>query len=138
MLRILVLCTGNSARSQMAEAWFRRLGGEEIEVTSAGSQPAAIHPLAVQVMAERGLDLFGHRSKHLEELLGTPFDIVLTVCDHAAAVCPLFPGPAKRVHWGLADPAAVSGPEQLRLEAFRRTRDDLRRRIERFLAEGQG
>jgi arsenate reductase len=108
-------------------------------VASAGSRPSAVHPLAIRAMAELGIDLADHRSKHFEELLATPFDYVITVCDHAAESCPLFPGPARRFHWGLPDPAAVEGTEEERLAAFRRVRDDLAARIEAFLAgEGPG
>jgi len=134
--RVLVLCTGNSCRSQMAEAWLNSLGRGNVEAFSAGSRPAGyVHPLAVRVMAESGLDISGHRSKPVNDFLGQPFDYVITVCDDAAESCPVFPGKGTRVHWGLEDPARAEGDEIQQLEVFRRVRDDLRQRIGDFLAE---
>jgi arsenate reductase len=120
--RVLILCTGNSARSQMAEGLLRARGGPRFAVFSAGSQPTGcVHPAAIQVMAEIGLDISDHTSKHLSQFIDQPFDYVLTVCDNAAEACPVFPGPARRIHRDFADPAAE--PPATQLDAFRRTRD---------------
>src|ERR1041384_3223246 len=100
---VLILCTGNSARSQMAEGLLRALAGERFEVFSAGSKPSVVNPLAIAAMDERGIDIRTHRSKHLNEFLAQPFDYVITVCDTAAESCPLFPGPAQRIHWSFPD-----------------------------------
>src|SRR6185503_2426794 len=108
---VLILCTGNSARSQMAEGLLRALSGDQFVVSSAGSKPSVVHPLAIAVMDERGIDIRSHHSKHLNEYLDQPFDYVITVCDQAAETCPLFPGPAQRIHWSFPDPAAVTGTE---------------------------
>ena len=135
-LRVLVLCTGNSARSQMAEGWLRRLGEGRVEAFSAGTHPApAVNPLAVQVMGEVGIDLSGQRPKSVEGFLGQPLDYVITVCDDAAEVCPIFPGPVQRIHWSFPDPAKVQGDEATRLSAFQQVRDGLRERLESFLSE---
>ena len=133
--RVLFLCTANSARSQMAEGLARDLGAASFEVWSAGSEPSFVHPMAIRVMAEIGLDIGGHRSKALSELPGESFDEVVTVCDRAAKTCPVFPGSTLRTHWSVPDPAAVDGTEEQILEAFRTVRDDLRRRLLRWLAE---
>jgi arsenate reductase (thioredoxin) len=120
----------------MAEAWLNRLGHGAIEAFSAGSRPAGyVHPLAVQVMAEAGLDISRHRSKPVNDFLGQAFDYVITVCDDAAESCPVFPGQGTRVHWGFEDPARTEGDENLRLHAFRSVRDGLRERIEALVAE---
>jgi len=135
-LRVLVLCTGNSARSQMAEGWLRRLGDGRAEAFSAGTHPAsAVNPLAIQVMGEVGIDLSEQRPKSVEGFLGQPLDYVITVCDDAAEVCPIFPGPVQRIHWSFPDPAKVQGDEATRLSAFRQVRDGLRERLEGFLSE---
>jgi arsenate reductase len=131
--RVLFLCTANSARSQMAEGLLRALAGDRIEVSSAGAQPSTVNPLAIKAMAERGLNIHHHRSKHLDEFLTQPFDYVVTLCNSAAESCPLFPGPAKRVHWDLPDPAAVEGSEERRLASFRQVRDDLEARLQAWL-----
>lgn len=137
--RVLVLCTGNSARSQMAEGWLRHLTLGGLQVESAGTAPSRVHPLAIQAMAERGVDMSAQRSKHLRELADVPFDHVITVCDQAAEVCPVFPGPARRWHWSFPDPAAVEGPEPERLAAFREVRDAIEQRLREWLAgEGAG
>ncbi|MBA3822343.1 MAG: arsenate reductase ArsC [Ktedonobacterales bacterium] len=122
---MLVVCTGNSARSQMGEAWLRYLGGTRYEVASAGTHPSHVHPLAIAVMDERGIDIRGHRSKSVDEFLHHPFDYVITVCDQAAETCPTFPGPARREHWSFPDPAAVVGSPMEQLRAFRAVRDAL-------------
>jgi arsenate reductase len=124
--RVLVLCTGNSARSQMAEGLLRYDAGDRFEVASAGTHPSIVRPEAVAVMRELGIDISGHRSKSVDEYTGQPFDIVLTVCDNAREACPLFPGTGTRLHRGFTDPAAVQGSESERLAAFRTVRDEIR------------
>ncbi len=130
---ILVLCTHNSARSQMGEALFRHLSGGTVDVESAGSQPSRVHPLAIEAMARRGIDHAGGRSKHMDELMDRTFDYVITVCDHASETCPIFPGAPVRIHWSLPDPSAVTGSEEERLGAFLRVAEDLEARIGDFL-----
>jgi arsenate reductase len=117
--RVLILCTGNSARSQMAEGLLRALAGEQLDVSSAGTKPSTVNPLAIAAMDERGIDIRSHRSKHVQEFLAEPFDYVITVCDNAAESCPVFPGPAQRIHWSFPDPAAAEGSETERFGAFR-------------------
>ncbi len=131
--RVLFLCTGNSARSQMAEAILASVGGDRVEVVSAGSQPKALHPAAVRVMRERGLDISGRRAKHLSEYAGQHFDRVISLCDRVREVCPEFPGSVV-AHWSLADPAAqaASGADGHRV--FARTADQLSTRIEFLLS----
>ena len=133
--RLLVLCTGNSARSQMGEGLFRHIGGERWEVHSAGTRPSLVRPEAIAVMKELGIDLTGHRSKSVEEFTGQFFDYVVTVCDNARDNCPVFPSNATRIHWSFDDPAAVQGTEEVRLAAFRRIRDQIRDRVEEFFAK---
>jgi arsenate reductase (thioredoxin) len=123
--RVLILCTGNSARSQMAEGLLRELGQGESEVFSAGTRPSTVKALAIRAMAERGIDISGQRSKHLDEFRAQPFDVVITVCDDAAEACPVFPGRAERIHWSIPDPAAVQGTEDEQLAAFREARDQI-------------
>lgn len=132
--RVLVLCTGNSARSQMAEGWLRQLAGDRFDVASAGTHPSTVNPLAIAAMGERGIDISSHRSKSVAEFLGQPFDFVITVCDEAAEACPIFPGPAQRIHWSFPDPAAVQGSEEERLQAFRQVRDALEAQLSEWLA----
>ena len=132
--KILVLCTGNSARSQMAEGLLREALGHRFEIHSAGSKPSRVWPEAITVMREIGIDISGHRSKHLDEYLGTEFRYVITVCDNAAETCPVFPGVAERIHWSFEDPAAVEGNEETRLAAFRRIRDEIAERVRAFAA----
>lgn len=132
--KILVLCTGNSARSQMAEGLLREALGHRFEIHSAGSKPSRVRPEAIAVMREIGIDISGHRSKHLDEYLGTEFRYVITVCDNAAETCPVFPGVAERIHWSFEDPAAVEGGEETRLAAFRRIRDQIAERVRAFAA----
>jgi len=131
---VLILCTGNSARSQMAEGLLRQLGGGQYEVFSAGTRPVGVNPLAVEAMRELGIDISAQRSKSVAEFAGEKFATVITVCDNAAEECPVFPGAPERVHWSLRDPAAVSGTREEKLAAFREIRDDLERRIREFLS----
>ena len=123
--RVLILCTGNSARSQMAEGWLRSMGGSAYAAFSAGTHPTVVNPLAIQAMAERHIDISQARSKSVTEFLDQPFDYVITVCDQAAEQCPIFPGKAERLHWSFPDPAAVTGDDAERLQAFRDVRDGL-------------
>ncbi|MEP7284593.1 MAG: arsenate reductase ArsC [Chloroflexota bacterium] len=133
--RVLILCTGNSARSQMAEGMLRHLADDQFEVFSAGSKPSVVNPLAIQVMAEHGIDIHQHRSKHLNEYLTQPFDYVITVCDNAAETCPVFPGRAQRIHWSFPDPAAIEGGEAEKLASFRQSRDAIEARMKSWLVE---
>jgi arsenate reductase len=123
--RVLILCTGNSARSQMAEGLLRAAAGDRVEAYSAGTKPSSVRPEAIAVMAEEGIDIRGHRSKSVDEFAGQEFDLVITVCDHANEICPVFPGRTRRVHRSFEDPAAVVGTEEERLTAFRRVRDEI-------------
>lgn len=132
MKRILVLCTGNSARSQMGEGLFRQEGRGAYQVDSAGTQPSHVRPEAIAAMKEIGIDISAHRSKSVSEFEGQLFDYVVTVCDNARDNCPVFPGSAQRIHWSLEDPAAVQGTEQERMDAFRRIRDQLHERVKAF------
>lgn len=132
-IRVLFLCTANSARSQMAEGLLRAVGGERFDVVSAGVEPGSLHPLASRVMAEIGIDISHHEAKSVDRFAGQEFDYVITVCDAAAERCPLFPGAAKRLHWSIEDPAKARGSEKERLHAFRAARDALWKRIEEFL-----
>lgn len=133
--RILVLCTGNSARSQMGEGLFRREGGEEYQVFSAGTKPSRVRPEAIAVMREIGIDISEHRSKSVAEFAAQPFDYVVTVCDNARDNCPVFPGARQRIHWSFEDPAAVQGTDEERLAVFRRIRDQIGEQVKEFLRE---
>lgn len=124
--RVLILCTGNSARSQMAEGLLRHDAGDRYEVASAGTNPGLVRPEAIQALAELGIDISGHRSKHVDELLHQPFDYVLTVCDNARESCPVFPAAAKVIHHSFEDPAVAEGSEAERLAVFRRVREEIR------------
>ncbi len=135
MRKVLILCTGNSARSQMAEGLLRRAAGDRFEVSSAGTKPTAVRPEAVAVMREIGIDISGHRSKSVEEFGGQSFDYVVTVCDNARDNCPVFPGGAVRLHWSFEDPAAIEGTDAERLAAFRRTRDQIHERMKAFVED---
>jgi len=132
---VLFLCTGNSARSQMAEAFLRELGGEQFVAFSAGLEPKGLHPLTVQVMAEIGYDLSRHRSKGVNEFLGKQlFHYIITVCDDADQNCPrLWPGMHQRLHWSFEDPAAFSGTEMEKLAGFRQVRDQIREKVRDWL-----
>jgi arsenate reductase len=124
--RVLILCTGNSARSQMAEGLLRHEAGNRFEVASAGTKPGSVRPEAIAVMNEIGIDISDHRSKSVDEFADQTFDCVLTVCDNAKETCPIFPGHANRFHQNFEDPATVEGPEEARLAVFRRVRDQIR------------
>jgi arsenate reductase len=132
---VLILCTGNSCRSHLAEGILRAAAGDLVEVASAGSKPAGyVHPLAIRVMAEIGIDISAHRSKHLSEFLDRPVQTVITVCGNADQVCPTFPGQVRRYHWGFDDPAHATGTEDEQLAVFRRVRDEIRRVFEAYAA----
>ncbi len=124
--RVLILCTGNSARSQMAEGLLRYDAGERFDVESAGTKPGIVRPEAIAAMKELDIDISGHRSKHVDEFDGQKFDYVITVCDNAKESCPVFFGAAKRLHQSFDDPAALEGSEEERLTLFRRVRGELR------------
>jgi arsenate reductase len=124
--RVLILCTGNSARSQMAEGLLRHDAGERFDVESAGTKPSIVRPEAIAAMKELGIDISEHRSKHVDEFEGQKFDYVITVCDNAKESCPVFFSAAKRLHQSFEDPAALNGSEEERLALFRRVRGELR------------
>jgi protein-tyrosine-phosphatase/DNA-binding transcriptional ArsR family regulator len=132
--RVLFLCTGNSSRSQIAEALTGQLSGGAVEACSAGSHPKPVHANAIRVMRARGVDLSGARSKHLDEFTGRDFDFVVTLCDRVREVCPEFPGTPEAIHWSIADPARTRGDEDATLPAFERTAEELTVRIEFLLA----
>jgi len=132
--RVLILCTGNSARSQMAEGLLREMAGERFDVESAGVAPSAVRGEAIQAMQEIGIDISGHNSKSVDLFVDQQFDYIITVCDNARESCPVFPGTAERIHWSFDDPAAAQGDDQSRLAAFRRVRDEIRSRLEEFVA----
>ncbi len=131
--RVLFLCTHNSARSQMAEGFLRELGAGRFEAASAGTEARGLNPLAVQAMAEEGIDISLYESKALYRYLDEPFDLVITVCDDANEACPYFPNAKERRHWSLPDPSAVLGDDATRFAAFRVVRDAIRERIQREL-----
>jgi arsenate reductase (thioredoxin) len=132
--RVLILCTGNCVRSQMAEGLLRHLGGNDYEVHSAGSKPSGyVSPLAIEAMRAIGIDISAHRSKSVSEFEGQRFDTVITVCDSAAELCPVFPG-AQRIHWSILDPGYAIGSHEEKFAAFCRIRDDLTSRLRQFLA----
>ena len=134
---ILVLCTGNSCRSHMAEGFLRAAVGDSADVFSAGSKPAGyVHPLSIKVMAEAGIDLSGHTSKHMNEFLTRDIHTVITVCGNADQACPMFPGQLNRHHWGFDDPAHAEGGEDEQMVVFRRVRDEIKRVFQAY-AEGR-
>jgi arsenate reductase len=130
--RVLILCTGNSVRSQMAEGLLRHDAGDRFEVASAGTKPGQVRPEAIAVMKELGIDISGHRSKSVDEFSGKSFDYVLTVCDNAKESCPIFPGHANRLHRNFEAPATFQGSEEHRLAVFRRVRDEIRSYLKAF------
>jgi arsenate reductase len=128
--RVLVLCTGNSCRSQMAEGWINHLLGDRWEVRSAGTAPAArVHPLAVRAMGEVGVDISGAKPEHVGVFLDQPWDLVVTVCDSAKDTCPVFPRPVSKIHVSFFDPAAAEGSDDEKMAVFRRIRDEIRERL---------
>jgi protein-tyrosine-phosphatase/DNA-binding transcriptional ArsR family regulator len=131
--RVLFLCTHNSARSQMAEGILRSLGGDRVEVFSAGSEPGHVHPLAVRAMASMNIDIGDQKSKHMNLFTGQPFDYIITVCDRVREACPIFPNDPEKIHWSFADPAAVEGAEKDRYQAFATTARELMTRISYLL-----
>jgi arsenate reductase (thioredoxin) len=132
--RVLVVCTHNSARSQMAEGLLRALAPDRFEVASAGTEATRVHPLTIRAMDELGIDLRDHTSKTLDRFVAEPWDYVITVCDDANERCPVFPGRTTRLHWGFDDPSAATGTEEERLAAFRRVRDAIAGRLRTWLA----
>jgi arsenate reductase (thioredoxin) len=134
--KVLILCTGNSARSQMAEGILRHDGGSAFEVESAGVKPSSVRPEAIQVMSEIGIDISGHRSKSADEFTRRVFDYIITVCDNAKETCPVFPGEATRIHRSFEDPPPPGvGSDEERLSIFRRVRDEIREWMKGFIAE---
>ena len=123
--RMLVICTGNRARSQMAHGWIRHLGGERVVVRSAGTTPKGVHPVAIRVMAEVGIDISNHTSDHVDEYVDEDFDLVLTVCDHAQETCPVFPGARRTLHRDFEDPDYPWMGEEEFADVFRRIRDEI-------------
>ena len=132
-IRVIFVCTGNSARSQMAEAVLRQQGGGRFEVVSAGVNPKGVHPMTIAALAKAGIDITGARSKSVGEFLGQRFDYVVTVCDRARASCPVFPGGSETLHWGLDDPVEVEGTEAERQAAFERVLTEVGRRVNAFI-----
>jgi arsenate reductase len=133
-IRVLFLCTGNSARSIIGEATLRMLGGDAFDVASAGTHPTGINPYTLRVLSESGAGTDGLRSKHMDEYLGETFDYVITVCDDAAEECPIFPGQPVRLHWSFSDPAKVEGDDDVKLAAFRSTLARMRERVDGFIS----
>ena len=131
--KVLILCTGNSARSQMAEGLMREMGGNNFEVVSAGISPTQVRSEAIEVMKEIGIDISQHFSKDVDRFVADRFDYVITVCDNANKHCPVFPGRAKRIHWSFADPAQVEGDGPTKVSAFRTIRDEIKQRIATFI-----
>ena len=132
-IRVIFVCTGNSARSQMAEALLRHDGGARFEVVSAGVDPRGVHPMTIEALAKVGIDISGARSKPVGEFLGQRFDYVITVCDRARASCPVFPGGGETLHWGIEDPAEAAGSDAERAAAFDTALREVASRIRAFL-----
>lgn len=131
--RVLFICSGNSARSQMAEGWLRSIGGDRFDARSAGTRPRdTIHPLALQVMSEVGIDMSNHQTKGLTPFLHQSWDFVITVCDDAREECPAFPGASQHISWSFKDPVAATGSEEERLQVFRRVRNEIQTRVRLF------
>jgi arsenate reductase len=130
---VLILCTSNSCRSHLAEGFLRAATGDVLDVQSAGSKPAGfVHPLAIKVMQEAGIDISGHRSKHLSEFMNQKVETVITVCGNADQACPIFPGQVNRHHWAFYDPAKAEGSEEEVLKVFRQVRDEIKRVFEAY------
>ena len=132
---VLILCTHNSARSQMAEGLLRHSAGDRFDVFSAGTEKTRVHPLAIEAMKDLGIDISAHESKTLEQFLGRPLDYVITVCDNANETCPVFTGETTRIHWSFDDPSATRGTDGERLDTFRRIRDQIAERLRGFVEE---
>ena len=130
---VIFVCTGNSCRSQMAEGWLRFLGNDRFEVFSAGTDPQGLNPLAIQAMAEAGVDISGHKSESIDLYAQRDFDFAITVCDRAEETCLVFPGGGGRLHWSFDDPAAATGSTDERLPIFRRVRDEIGRKLRQFV-----
>ena len=130
---MLILCTANSARSQMAEGLLRNLGGDICEVFSAGAKPSQVNPFAIRAMSERGIDISAQTSDGIDIYIAQPFDFVITVCDNAAESCPVFPGRAERIHWSFPDPAAVEGDDDAVTQSFAHARDGLEAKLRNWL-----
>ncbi len=133
--RVLFLCTHNSARSQMAEGFLRAVARDRVDVASAGTEATSVHPLAIRVMNEVGIDLRGHTSKTLDRVIDQPWDYVITVCNSATERCPVFPGQTTRLHWSFDDPSQATGSADDRLKAFRRVRDEIIAQLQAWLAD---
>ncbi len=133
--RVLFLCTHNSARSQMAEGFLRAVAPDRVDVASAGTEATSVHPLAIRVMNEVGIDLRGHTSKTLDRVIDQPWDYVITVCNSATERCPVFPGQTTRLHWSFDDPSQATGSADDRLKAFRRVRDEIIAQLQAWLAD---
>jgi arsenate reductase len=131
--RVLILCTGNSARSQMAEGLLRHIAGDRFDVASAGVSPTHVRPEAITAMREIGINISHHNSKSVDTFSGQEFDYVITVCDNAKEQCPVFPGRTKHIHWSFDDPAAAEGNDELRLAVFRKVRDEILHRLQLFV-----
>ena len=132
---VLILCTGNSCRSHLAEALLRAAAGDILEVASAGSRPAGyVHPIAIEVMSEIGIDISGHQSKHMNDFLSREVETVVTVCGNADQACPMFPGQLNRHHWGFDDPAHATGTHEEQAQVFRRVRDEIKRVFDAYAA----
>ena len=133
--RVLFLCTGNSARSQIAEGLLRYLASDRFEVNSAGTHPVGLNPGAIEAMHDIGVDISHHRSKKMNEFINEPFDYVITVCDRAKDSCPMWPHAAKLIHWSFEDPAEAKGSPEERQESFRQVREEISARIEEFIKD---
>ncbi len=134
MVKVLFVCTHNASRSQMAEGLLRSLGRDTFDAYSAGTEPSAVHPLAIAAMAEIGIDISRQRAKSVDEFVQQPFDFVITLCDEANEACPFFPNAATRLHWGFPDPSTATGTPEERLAVFREIRDSIRMRVKEFVA----
>jgi len=138
MKKVLFVCTHNSARSQMSEGFLRHHAGDRFEAFSAGTEPGSLHPLAVEAMAEIGIDISGQHAKSVDEFLGRPFEYVITVCERARETCPLFPHAARHLHWDLPDPSRIEGTHEERLVMFRRIRDQVGERVRALIDHASG
>jgi len=139
MKRVLILCTGNSCRSQMAESLWEHLGEGGWQSESAGLKPSGyVHPLAIRAMAELNIDISSNTSKSLDQFKDEPFDLVVTVCDNAKESCPVFPGATQTLHWPFGDPADVTGTDDEKMTVFRRMRDEIKSTIQNYLTTGKG